>query len=106
MPTLKEQYENFAKEVNGISYADWLAWQEKMLTDSLYETRTEKLIRLREHKWEEAVVWREREKELQEAIEELKVETKKPLIYESPDKGKTIYAREIGSDPGSKKRIK
>ena len=31
---------------------------------------------------------------------------KKPLIFESPDKGKTIYAREFGAPIQSRKRIK
>lgn len=30
----------------------------------------------------------------------------KPKIYESPDGGKTIYQREIGSDPSSRKLVK
>ena len=32
--------------------------------------------------------------------------SKKSVICESPDKGKTIYEREIGSDPSTRKIIK
>lgn len=30
----------------------------------------------------------------------------KPKIYESPDKGKTVYEREMGADPSSRRLIK
>ena len=30
----------------------------------------------------------------------------KPLIYESPDKGKTVYAREFGAHPSTRKLVK
>lgn len=33
---------------------------------------------------------------------ENKTSNTKPLIYESPDKGKTVYAREFGSDPSTR----
>jgi len=34
------------------------------------------------------------------------VNQQKPKIYESPDKGKTVYEREMGSDPSSRRLIK
>ena len=30
----------------------------------------------------------------------------KPLIYESPDKGKTVYAREFGAHPSTRELVK
>lgn len=74
MSTLREHYEDFAREIKAVSYADWLVWQEELLTKALNEARTEKLIRVRDHNWEQATVWRDVELELQEALEEIKKE--------------------------------
>lgn len=104
MSTLETQYQNFLKE-NGdpkISYADWLGHLTKMLTETLYEARTEKLQQVKANKWEQAALWRDRELEIQEGLEDIKKEqkevaTKKPYIYESPDKGESIYRREFNN---------
>jgi len=36
----------------------------------------------------------------------MKKKDQKPMIYESPDKGKTVYAREFGAHPSTRKLIK
>ena len=34
------------------------------------------------------------------------VDQQKPKIYESPDKGKTVYEREFGADPSTRTLVK
>ena len=106
MSTLETQYQNFLKE-NGdpkISYADWLGHLTKMLTETLYEAKTEKLRHVKANDWKQARVYRDQEVYIQEQIKEVENQryeeaTKKEVtyIYESPDKGESIYRREFNN---------
>jgi hypothetical protein len=99
--TLEAQYVAFLRE-NGdpnVSYEDWLVHLSKQLTETLYQTKTEKLQHVKANDWARAKVWRDFEVHLEEQLKEIKQITKKdPIyIYESPDKGETVYRREKGN---------
>ena len=99
MSTLEAQYKAFLEE-NGnpkVSYADWLAHLTKKLTEALHETKTEKLQHVKANDWNNAAILRFKEKDIQEQLKEIEQATKKPYIYESPDKGETIYRREFNN---------
>jgi len=70
-------------------YYDWMLWKKRQEEAKRQKQREEEYF---DKKWEE-----------HKRMLEMRSDNAK--IYESPDKGKTVYERDFGADPSSRKEV-